>query len=215
MRAIILKGDVKLKEEYIYRYIRDNQIPEYNITRFEQALKIVDARQIKSALGKTSMSGKNRLFIISHYPNTEAQNALLKTLEELDASTDFIFSCEEELLPTVVSRCTMVVLSTQKEDHSTLQLTPDIIEKLVVGDDIGRKFLAAQDFFSEVTDDPYQELILELRRIIKNHIRDNDLVKSARLFPLLKNLNSEHSLILSNNLNPKVAVEKIILGLTT
>src|SRR5438105_696956 len=102
MNAIILKGDTTSKVQYIVAYIQKNEIPEYNITRFDGPLKISDARQIKSSLVKTSLNGKKRLFIISSYPNAEAQNALLKTLEELDDATDFIFSNEGELLPTVI-----------------------------------------------------------------------------------------------------------------
>lgn len=211
MNALILRGNTKQKEDYIHKYIRDNEIPEYNITRFDESLKIADARQIKSSLGKTSVSGKKRLFIIQKYPNAEAQNALLKTLEELDEATDFIFSCEEELLPTIVSRCTITNVSEQNEVDKITPPTSKMIDELT-GNDRSQKLLAIQAFFSEEHDHPYEDLMLQLRYDLKVKTGENNSEKTLVIFNLLRKLSDAYPLVIFNNLNAKLTVEKVILG---
>ena len=110
MYGIILKGSKVSKDQYINSYIKDNNVPIYNVLRFEESFKIADARGLVKTLNTTTTSGKNRLIVIDSNPNTEAQNALLKTLEELPDDTKIIFCGSEELLPTIQSRCFIKIL---------------------------------------------------------------------------------------------------------
>src|SRR3990167_8636780 len=105
MRAFILKGSGDSKKNYIEKYISEKGIKTYNILRFSESLKIDEVRQIRRMLAIGSIGAGGRLIIIETTPTLEAQNALLKTLEELTAETDIFFCEEEKLIPTVLSRC--------------------------------------------------------------------------------------------------------------
>lgn len=80
----------------------------------EKTLKIEALRKLLSALSTHSMmSGKRVVLILDADKLTpNAQNALLKALEEPDANTHFILSSSKEraLLPTVKSRCRNQIL---------------------------------------------------------------------------------------------------------
>src|SRR5439155_19115384 len=70
---------------------------------------IGQVRSLATDLALLPMEGSRRIAIIesAHRLNEDAQNALLKTLEEPPAGTTIILCVEEEdrLLPTVRSRC--------------------------------------------------------------------------------------------------------------
>ncbi len=74
---------------------------------------IDEARELRSRAGSRAIGGSRRVFIIAcPGMNAEAQNALLKTLEEppADAIFFFIVPAPETLLPTVRSRTQTLTL---------------------------------------------------------------------------------------------------------
>lgn len=71
---------------------------------------IENVREIRSHMGMSPMGGKCRIWLIdeAHKLTTDAQNALLKMLEDTPAHVYFFLATTEpaKLLPTVRSRCT-------------------------------------------------------------------------------------------------------------
>lgn len=79
-----------------------------------------DARVLKERAMLRSTSGGRRVFIIvTPGMTTEAQNALLKTLEEPPADSMFFFvvSSPQSLLPTLRSRMQILVLAASESDE--------------------------------------------------------------------------------------------------
>ncbi len=128
----------------------------------EQSIGITEIRKVKSFLSLSPLVGKYKFVIINdaHLMTEEAQNALLKILEEPSQSSVLILvtSNSNLLLPTVISRCQEIKFSS----HSKL-VVADVInvskldtnhQKLIVELSSGRIGLAmnilAENSFEEV-----------------------------------------------------------------
>src|SRR3954471_19000745 len=79
-----------------------------------QQIRIGQVQQLSSELALLPLEGRFRIAIVekAHRLNDDAQNALLKTLEEPPAAVVIVLAADDaaKLLPTVVSRCTRVRL---------------------------------------------------------------------------------------------------------
>ena len=79
-----------------------------------QQIRIGQVQQLSSELALLPLEGRFRLGIVekAHRLNDDAQNALLKTLEEPPAAVVIVLAADDaaKLLPTVISRCTRVRL---------------------------------------------------------------------------------------------------------
>ncbi|MCR4305815.1 MAG: hypothetical protein NUV73_01895 [Candidatus Daviesbacteria bacterium] len=88
-----------------------------------EKLGIAEARKIKKHFSLKPYSAKGRAVILADASalTTEAQNALLKTLEELPEEALLILATNSDanLLPTVLSRCQIIRL-----ENPTIPLTP-------------------------------------------------------------------------------------------
>ncbi|MFH0937283.1 MAG: hypothetical protein V1808_03235 [Candidatus Daviesbacteria bacterium] len=104
----------------------------------EEKLGIGEARKIQEFLSLKPYQGNAQAVVLLAAENLslEAQNALLKTLEEPPAQAIIILgiSTEDQLLPTIISRCQVINL----QNILTLTLTPEVrvnyqkeIEKLL------------------------------------------------------------------------------------
>ena len=101
--------------------------PDIHIVRPEKNLLRVDqVREVISTLYETPYEGKSKIYIFEkfHLANEQAQNALLKTLEEPPKSVVFFLLCENSLalLPTVRSRCKKLRLTGFSESEILSQL---------------------------------------------------------------------------------------------
>ncbi len=78
----------------------------------EKTIKIEALREMIDALSRHSLEGGNRTVLIENAERMtpQAQNCLLKTLEEAADDTYFLLTCDQEsaLLPTIRSRCRCV-----------------------------------------------------------------------------------------------------------
>lgn len=92
----------------------------------EKTLKIDALREMIDALSRHSLEGGNRTVLIENAERMtpQAQNCLLKTLEEAADDTYFLLTCDQEsaMLPTIRSRCRCVRLQpwTEKRVEETL-----------------------------------------------------------------------------------------------
>ena len=92
------------------RKVLEGVHPDVHIIKPEKNIFKVDlVRQVISTVYETPYEGGAKIYVIQdfHLANEQAQNALLKTLEEPPASVVFFLLAENslQLLPTVRSRC--------------------------------------------------------------------------------------------------------------
>lgn len=102
----------------------------------ELAIGVDTIRNLKKQLAIQSVKGKTAIFPQAEKLTIEAQNALLKTLEEPPANTTIILvtSSLDKLLPTVTSRCQIVFLPPKlpvlsEKDNASAQKILGLIEK--------------------------------------------------------------------------------------
>lgn len=91
-----------------------------------EKLGIAEARKIKEHFSLKPFSGKGRTAVIEDAPvmTEEAQNALLKIIEELPEHAVFILAAatESAFLPTILSRCRIEYLTGKKPEEKTLDI---------------------------------------------------------------------------------------------
>ncbi|MEK7151553.1 MAG: AAA family ATPase [Patescibacteria group bacterium] len=105
-----------------------------------QTIAIEEVRRIKKFIFRSPYVGKYKFIIINdaHLMTTEAQNALLKVLEEPNASSILILvsANSESLLPTIFSRCQEIKFFPHKKEVIDGILTDVKLSK------INKEFLA-------------------------------------------------------------------------
>ncbi len=212
MKAYIIKGNQFAKDAYINKYIEENKVANYNLIKFDENLKINDSREIKKIISKNSFTSGKRLIIINGDPTIEAQNALLKILEELDDETDFIFSTNSDLLPTIQSRSFLIKVG-EIINSNDISSNTDFVDQLFNSKNIGQNLILLDNFFKDNNIDSYSELILEMRRSLLNKLFSDNFNLNNKKYKFLKLLNSKYPLVKINNMNPKLTAERILLSI--
>lgn len=148
---IITGGNQKSREEAVLDLIQKqgpktiNNNPDVFLINQKGAIGINVVRQIKSWLAKKAYQEKTRLVLIhrAQQLTTEAQNALLKTLEEPPPKTTIVLTVKNnhQLLPTITSRCQIIKL----ENKKPAKKEPSHQELVAIfRQDLGEKILFAQ-----------------------------------------------------------------------
>src|SRR3990167_8988093 len=120
---LIIAKDKNKASTHISNFLKEEGINPFdvNLQTFEKAMGIPDVRSIQKSISLKPFRGKIKAVVIEAYGNItiEAQNALLKVLEEPPANTLIIISTskKELILPTIISRCKVIEL---KENNTVL-----------------------------------------------------------------------------------------------
>lgn len=136
---LLISGGIETRLEEIKNILntnlRDNieNHPDLLYIKAGEDLGIAEARKITSHFSLKPYSAKGRIVVIedASVMTTEAQNALLKTMEELPENGLFIMGARSEtyFLPTIISRCQISYFKNRSvETDKTLQ---DDLEKLI------------------------------------------------------------------------------------
>lgn len=210
MQCFILIGDEGDQAIYLNSYIKDSKIKPFNILRFEKKVKIADVKQIIKNLSIKSDYKEKKLVILPSEITIDAQNALLKTLEELPEFVEiFILSdSKEKLLPTITSRCKVINL---ERNHSPEIPAVDAqkLESFLYANNLSSQLLFSQ----EVKD--LDNVIIALRNSLILKIQNNDSENNNNLYPIysfLEKISEYYPYIASNNLNLKFTLEHLLLN---
>jgi DNA polymerase III delta prime subunit len=186
---------------------------DINLQVFEKAMGIEDVRNIQKAILLKPFRGKIKAVILNVYEGItiEAQNALLKILEEPPANTIIIITTpkKELLLPTIISRCRIISLQ-EKE----IKLTQDDLSKfnnefnILLNGKIGDKLRIAQDITKNK-----QDAVIWLEKMAvfaKDKLMKND--KNIKYLNFLKELQKTYKTIKSTNVSQRTALENLFLS---
>ncbi|MDR5659220.1 DNA polymerase III subunit delta' [Serpentinicella sp. ANB-PHB4] len=100
------------------RKFKDSNHPEFYKIEKEGSIKIDDIREMQKQIHIKPYEGIRKVYLITNVEKmtVQAQNALLKTLEEPPAYAVIILTSDntKSLLPTIVSRCQIIKLKPQR-----------------------------------------------------------------------------------------------------
>jgi DNA polymerase III delta prime subunit len=226
---IIVAKEKKKREGYIADYASQQKIDPLDITVIDkstsikttQSIGIETVKLIQQKLFFKPFKSSSKIVVIedAQLLTPEAQNALLKILEEPPANT-FIFlgtETRELLLPTIISRCQIIEL---KEEQKTLsdktrgELNNFIesLPELSIGEKLKDAEQLAKD--KEKAVKWIENLIIVLREEMLQAYSINQQ-SETRNPPLttIKAFQSLHTLLKTTNVNPRFAIESTLLNM--
>lgn len=225
MTSFVIASTSKIKRKaYIEEYCRELNIDKYDITLVEkdnqiktntQSIGIDEIKNLHKKIFLKPINSEVKAVVIddAEMLTTEAQNALLKVLEEPPSYTIIILGAanSDSLLPTILSRCQIIELSSEilslsdaeKQEHITFLTS---IPSMQIGD----RLKAAEDISldKDAATLWIGKLILTLREQI---IEQSDQI--PLLFSYIKSLEQLHKLLKTTNVNHRFAIENTLLSI--
>jgi len=178
---------------------------DISLLEHEKAVGIADVREIQKKIYlKPIKSGTKAVLIDATAGITrEAQNALLKTLEEVPNDTIIILQVQnsDEILPTILSRCTLIELKSETKTGDSTHF------KVITGEEVGDKLKIAQDLSKDKN---------EALDFIENLIivsRENLIGGNYEMAGQIKSLQKYYTIIKTTNVNLRLALENLFLNL--
>jgi DNA polymerase-3 subunit delta' len=210
MQSILIVGN---KEEAKNK--AENLAYEFKISKFdkdviesEKSLGITDIRLLQKRIFLKPVKSEQKAVIIEAFfgITLDAQNAFLKLLEEPPNNTIIIILTTEIdfILPTVLSRCTIINLKkTKKIDEKESSENLEIINKLLSG--------KSTLYFAQEKGKSREEALSFLEDLMITS--EKNLEKENRFSFLLKELQKTHTIIKTTNISPRFALENLFLSL--
>ncbi len=216
-RLIIFKNRINL-DKYIHQEIKNFHINLSHIIKIEppkeREITINQIREVKKNLKYL----KKELFLIIFYDfdkaNIEAQNALLKTLEEQTTNNLIILAVKNlhKLLPTIISRTKIIYLNESEPDFKYKKNDVDEVEKVLFDSNLTSHF--ANSLFEVAT----KERSIYFFLIIINRIRNFFYTTKSlnkKIFSFYSKTIKEGinliNLIENNNINPQLALDNYLI----
>lgn len=209
MQAVLISSKDKIKgREEADKIFSELKIDSIDITvlEHEKAVGIGDVREIQRKIYLKPIRSDFKAVLIdaTNGITLEAQNALLKTLEEAPLSTIIVLQVQNagEVLPTILSRCKVYELSFAKEKT-------DVSErfKVITTEGVGAKLKIAQDLSKDKNEalDFLENLIIVSR--------ENLIDGNYQMAGQIKSLQKYHTIIKTTNVNLRLALENLFLNL--
>jgi DNA polymerase III delta prime subunit len=219
---IVIAKEKKKREANRVEFAKKHAIDTFDITIISkdsdtktstQSIGIETIKLIQKKLYFKPIKSKDKMVVIEEAQllTPEAQNALLKVLEEPPANTFIILETEtkEALLQTILSRCQIITLeedpkklseNTINELNQFIKALPD----LPVGQRLKQAELLAKD--KEKALSWIENLILVMRdELLQNYKSDNAII--------IRKLQTLYTLLKTTNVNLRFAIEHTLLSL--
>lgn len=221
MQSFLIVGkEQKSRVEQIQKLITEFGVHAFDTTRFSSfddkkekqktSIGIEDIRTLQETMLLKPMRGEKKAVIIhdAQLLTTEAQNALLKTLEEPPTHTIIILesTTKEALLLTVLSRCKVIELQSAIAVSDEEKKYYAAVIKNLQTNDIGYKLKLAEEW-GKSTEEALQhleKLIVLLRKTLLE-IHDVTLTKKIAY------IQEMYGIIKTTNVNIRLALEQIFL----
>ena len=209
---------LKAKEEALKLLVTNPDLeknPDFFLITDLRTIKINQIRKLKQALSLKPYQEKYKVVLIknAHLLTPEAQNALLKTLEEPPPKC-FLFlttNNRESLLPTILSRCQIIELKKKSPDQQTKkvnqnhQATKVLAEKIIKAGVAERLKLATSLAYNN--QEAVQFCLNQLaffRKQMRQQPNRNLVFLNQQLFQAIN--------LLKVNVNPQLVVGNLLLS---
>lgn len=205
---ILVTRDKKRIESFLDTIVRKGNVPKEHVFKvypLKKELSIDQVRLLKKEIKiKTS---KSRLIILYDFDQAgvEAQNALLKTLEENTLRNQFVLICGNyhTILPTIQSRSKVIRLDDISLNNFLSQDTQKLIKS--IEDKAGFRFLASKSLVKLSNQDAnslIESIIGYYRGLLLTNPNSYLIIKKALWLKML---------LQRNNLNPQMAVDNLLI----
>ena len=222
-----LKNFLINKEKHFPQDIRDNLTPgnpDFIIIKPEEdkSIGIKEVRMLKKKISRKPFHHKYKIIFIQKAQSLtiEAQNALLKTLEEPPSHTIILLSVPSEtsLLPTIQSRCRIFNLPQEKisppdKDSPQIQVLKKIIKNPKIGDrlELIKPYTKADAKQKQKARPKALDFCQKSLLYLSSTNETNFSSSKSSLFIILKSLQNSHNL-LKKNLSVKLVMENMVIG---
>ncbi len=203
---LLVSQKLELQEEFIRCFITENKFDRNYIFRVQPIKTEISIDQMRS-IKKEIITDLplRRLFVIYQFDTAslEAQNALLKTLEERNEKNQFVLVIKdiERVLPTVSSRSKLITL----DEHKVADINASVKDLLASLENSGGVgFLTP---VSGISRDDALKLFDHIIVVLKDELSEGEKFTAT----VLKKALTQKSLLLNNNLNPQLAVDSFLL----
>ncbi len=175
------------------------------------SIGIQDVKKFQEKLYLKPIKSEKKACIIqdAHLLTSEAQNALLKILEEPPADTLIILTTDSlySLLPTICSRCVIKQFE-RKKDPNTVEKYQEELLKL-------ESFSVSQALeFAEELQEKEKALIWLENMILTAHILLTVKTEDTRKYAsYLKKLQETYTIVKTTNTNTRISLEYLFLSL--
>lgn len=212
---IVVHPEKTSRDEYLATFFTKHTISPFDIIPVigETSLGIEEIRQMQKSVFLTPVKGDKKAIILEEAQTLtiEAQNALLKVLEEPPAHVIFFLSTSstDQLLPTILSRCnTIHLIEAQKEltQEEITALEQDLEFLLSVS--VNNRLALAEKIASQKEIAP--AWLSQTIRFLRNKLLE-DVEHNTHLAPILTNLQEAYRLITTTNTNPRMVLEHCFL----
>ncbi len=236
---IIISTDKSKRRKYIQKYCLELKIDKLDITIIEkdtaikQNINTIGIEEIKHMQKKLFLKPikspiKAVILEDAQLLTIQAQNALLKALEEPPDHTIIIISSQsrESLLPTIISRCQIINFKDERQKLSEIEIQEltELIENLSKMP-ISEKFKKAESLAKDKEKAIIwtEKIILALREyMLKTYSSDKASIESKnynnltmKQFNNIKYFQSLHTLLQTTNANPRLLLETTLLSITS
>lgn len=226
---IVTSTDKTKRREYIQKYCGQLSIDPLDITTIQkdtalkQNINTIGIEEIKNMQKKIlfkPIKSPTKAVILedAELLTTQAQNALLKILEEPPDHTIIILSSQskETLLPTIISRCQIIGLEEkiQKLSEIEIQELTEFIEnlpKMPMSEKLKKAEIVAKE--KEKTIVWIEKIIFTLREQLLEQTKNNQPNINYTLYNI-KAFQKTHTLLKTTNVNPRFLLETTLLSIT-
>jgi len=218
---VVVSTDKKKREIYVFDLCQKLGIDKFDIALIEKdssknanSIGIDEIKNLHTKIFLKPINSEMKAVILDQADllTTEAQNALLKVLEEPPEHTIIVLAVDskEALLPTILSRCQIVELETEilvLSDGEAAEYSNfiDNLPNMKVGERLKKAEELAKDKDEAVI--WISKLILSLR---EKMLKENS---NTNLLQAIKSFQSLHTLLKTTNVNPRFAIENTFLSL--
>lgn len=206
------KSLVRGREE-VDKILADEKINKFDIEflEFEKDLGIEDVRNIQKKIYLKPFQGdrKASVWILNNKASTDAQNALLKLLEEPPTSCLIYVVVKETsfFLPTILSRVKIIEFQNEEEIDS------NNLDQLLSIKGTGDALFLAQDISKEKDEAVgwlEQAILASREKMIESIENKNEALKYRKL---IHKLELTHYDLKNTNANPRLALENLFLSI--
>lgn len=220
---IVVATDKTKRDEYLKEFYTNHKIDPFDITllTLETSVKqntasigIEDIKYMQKKIFLKPIKSESKAIIIDEAEllTIEAQNALLKILEEPPAHTLFILSSstKETFLPTIISRCQIIqleeeALALSEKEKTDLQEFLEQFPQWGIGERLKKAETLAKDKDKAIT---WITKLIVLTREQMLTMEDTQYYAE-----LIRRFQALYTTLKTTNVNPRFAIENTLLNL--